>query len=248
MTPSFTATQIKRIRADAKALSRTNGIGHQAALNIIAGQNGFRNWDQLLHSGGSTALHALAQSLPAAITATTVAPVPLPIIPPAAALPRLTPRAQANGRQRYYLHGDQYEQDGSRFYCAQCDVFFSADHFQSHGPHTGERFLSSLAYFRGRYGSEYYRPENAPNMLEAGARAAREEYKALRPFFSDWLLAQRRTDTSLGYMVRGLMTARGLPTTPKSIVELREHYENRGWSRHMSSGSLEQAWEAFTKR
>jgi hypothetical protein len=131
MNTSLSAAQVEQLRRKAKRLGRTLSIPHSEALYRIAAQHGFRNWSLL--SKHSTPGAAPRGALPPA--------------PPLAPAPRPEP---PDSHRRYYLHGDQFEDDPSRYYCAQCDVFFDAPHFASHGRHTGERFLERLERWNKR--------------------------------------------------------------------------------------------------
>lgn len=126
-------------------------------------------------------------------------------------------------------------------------MFFEADHFASHGPHTGEDYLDSLEDWNKRdliYWREVHRPENAVNILAAAALAARAQYQALRPAFSEWLLQQRKRRDDVGMLAIGVVSRRGLPATPKSLPKLRRHYERRGMQ-YMEAEALYKAWEEF---
>lgn len=132
-------------------------------------------------------------------------------------------------------------------------MFFDVAHFADHGPHTGERFLERLERWKKRdWRSQmnWRRPDDAPNLLEAVARAARAHYQALRPAFSDWLLAQRKRTRAgerrdnVGFMTLELLTSRGLPKTPKSLPLLRQHYQRYG-AQHNALEALETAWDEF---
>lgn len=94
------------------------------------------------------------------------------------------------------------------------------------------------------------RPDDAVNVLQEPALAARAEYQALRSAFSDWLRAQgRRMRTgdrrdSIAFMAIGLVSSRGLPTRPKSFPLLLDHY--RSWGRqNYELKALEDAWDEF---
>ncbi|WP_457322990.1 hypothetical protein [Roseateles sp. P5_E11] len=230
MTTLIPAAQLDQLRRDAKRLGRTLSIPHGEALDRIAAERGFKNWSLLAkHRSGSSNG---------------------PTAPPAAPSQARPP---ADPRRRYYLHGDQYEEDPSRYYCAHCDVFFKADHFASHGAHTAERALSAEEHWAKRDAQSkltWRRPDNAVNVLRAPALAARAQYQALRPAFSGWLLTQgrrfrdgeRRDD--VGLMAASLVRARGLPKTPKSQTQLREHYQRRGEHR-LELEALDAAWAEF---
>lgn len=234
MSASFSAAQIEQLRRNAKRLGRTLSIPHSEALDRIAAELGFKNWSLL-------SKHSAPASQPS------VAP---PSPPPSTPPPKGAP---PDPRQRYYLHGDQFEDDPTRYYCAQCDVFFDAKHLLSHGPHTGERYLESLARWAKRdwrSKMDWRRPDDAVNLLHESALAARAQYQALRPAFSDWLLTQgrrlrageRRDNVAL--MAISLLSSRGLPTRPKSLPQLRDHYQSWG-KQHFELEALEAGWTEF---
>lgn len=236
MTAIPTAARIEQLKREAKKLVRATSLTHAEALDRLAGQNGFTSWSLLAkHAGRSVAAPASGPSVPSR-----------PNTP-------VQPRRPTDPRQRYYLHGDQYEVDPTRYYCAQCDVFFAADHFTEHGPHTGERYLAALERWKKRdhHSQMDWRREDAEtNLLEASALAARLQYQALRPAFSDWLLVQRKRcrggerRDKIGFMTIGLLTGRGLPKTPKSLPLLRDHYQRHG-AQHIELEALEAAWAEF---
>lgn len=149
---------------------------------------------------------------------------------------------------RYYFHGDQSEEDTGTYYCASCDVFFDAAHFTSHGPHTGERLLEQLerhAKTGGFDPRQFHRPQAPVNALEEQARANRKEYQQLRPQFNDWLRERRKTLDGIGGMAANITTSRGLPTRPKSLRQLRRHYERLGKGSFYGIDRLDDAWAEF---
>lgn len=234
MHTSLSAAQVEQLRRNAKRLGRTLSIPHSEALDRVAAQQGFSNWS-LLSKHSSTGSAPSATQPPAPTPTAAIRPEP----------PDL--------RRRYYLHGDQFEDDPSRYYCAQCDVFFDAAHFASHGQHTGERFIERLERWNKRdwrSKMDWRRPDDAVNFLQESALAARAQYQALRLAFSDWLRAQGRRMRSgerrdnIALMALGLVTSRGLPTRPKSLPELKEHYQSWG-KQHFELEALEAAWTEF---
>lgn len=236
MTTTPTLARVEQLKRAAKTLVRATSLTHSEALDRLAGQNGFTNWSLLAKHAGRSASASGS-----------------PPLPPSQPSPPAPPARPTDPRERYYLHGDQYEVDPSRYYCSQCDVFFAAGHFAEHGPHTGERYLAALERWKKRdYRSRmnWRREDSEVNLLEASALAARAQYQALRPTFSGWLLAQRKRTRAgerrddVGLMALGLSTARGLPTTPKSLPLLVEHYQRRG-AQHFELEALEAAWAEF---
>lgn len=234
MSTPLSAAQIEQLRRNAKRLARTLSIPYSEALDRMAVQHGFRNWSLL-----SKHTSRPSKAGPESSGATTPPPSPS--------------AAATDPRRRYYLHGDQMEDDSSRYYCAQCDVFFEAQHFATHGRHTGERLLQRLERWNKRDGHSqmnWRRADDAVNVLREPALAARAEYQALRPAFSDWLREQgRRMRTgerrdNIAFTAIGLVSRRGLPTRPKSLPLLVDHY--RRWGRQSYElKALEDAWDEF---
>lgn len=76
---------------------------------------------------------------------------------------------------RYYLHGDQHEDEGDKWYCARCDIFVPQEHFyrdESHAGPAGDkdypRYLSGLKRLKitlenGR--GQYFRPSSPRNCI-----------------------------------------------------------------------------------
>lgn len=231
MSTPLSAAQIEQLRRNAKRLARTLSIPYSEALDRMAVQQGFRNWSLLSKHTSKPG--------PESSGATTPPPSPS--------------AAATDPRRRYYLHGDQMEDDPSRYYCAQCDVFFEAQHFATHGRHTGERLLQRLERWNKRDGHSqmnWRRADDAVNVLREPALAARAEYQALRPAFSNWLREQgRRMRTgerrdNIAFMAIGLVSRRDLPTRPKSLPLLVDHYRRWGRQSHELK-ALEDAWDEF---
>jgi hypothetical protein len=235
MNTSITPARLEQLRRDAKRVSRLAKIPLHQAQAQIATELGFKNWSLLAKQGktqkqmGSTQGH-----------------MPLATAPLLAETPTST--RPSDPRKRYYLHGDQSEDDSTRYYCASCDVFFHAEHFNSeHGQHTGERFLESLARWEKRDGmskANWRRPDDSVNVLKGSALAARVEYQTLRAEFSDWLFARRNGRDAVSFMAAEVLTRRGLPTTPKSVEQLRRHYARRGFN-HRTLDAFYTAWDDF---
>lgn len=225
MHTSFTASEVEQFRRNAKRIARAQSVPLHQALDQIAVTEGFSNWSLLVkHSG---------PSLPEGHAPQVDRPTRLD-----------TPQL---GSRRRYLHGDQGEGEPKSFYCARCDIFTDSSHFAKHGPHTGEDYLNSLeSWKQGDWLAklDWPRPENAVNILEAPALAARAQYQALRPVFSSWLKQQRTRRDNVGMFALGVVSRRGLPATPNSIRNLQRHYEKRGLQRSEVEG-LYQAWDEF---
>ena len=65
--------------------------------------------------------------------------------------------------RRFYAHGDVDEKDESVYYCAICDVFFSAEHFRkSHADESMAAYSRSFDQYQRqkKSGNPVERPEN----------------------------------------------------------------------------------------
>jgi uncharacterized protein YozE (UPF0346 family) len=222
MATSFSATQLERFRREAKKLSRELTITHSEALDRIAGQNGFTNWSLLSKHSSATGATSAAEQVT---------------------------RSLPMGAYRYYLHGDVSESDPTKCYCARCDVFWPLDHLVPSSYHTdgkdGERFLSNLTSWnklppaeRGRK----FRPDRAPNILEASARAARAAREAARSQFHRWLDAQRNRDDPVGDLAEDILRDEGFPLSASTKREVENYFE--GYRSHVIR-AVRQAWREF---
>ena len=153
------------------------------------------------------------------------------------------------GAYRYYLHGDVVEGDPTKCYCARCDVFWPLDHLVPTSYHTdgkgGERFLSSLASWntltvaeRGRK----FRPDGAPNVLEAAAWGEHAAHEAARSPFHRWLDGQRGRNDPVGDLADDILRDETFPISSATKHEVEDHLEAYG--SHIVR-AVRQAWREF---
>ena len=153
--------------------------------------------------------------------------------------------------RRYYLHGDQYEIDPSRYYCAECDVFFDPPHFdEKHRVDHGVRALQAIERFEKSpddFASAVHRPTNALNLLRAAiaaAKAAREAKEAARSPFHRWLGQQKHREDPVGDLAYDIVGDEHFPTGASSLAEVRRYLVN-----HLASApalaALRVAWREF---
>lgn len=224
MATSFTAAQLDQFRRDAKRLGRHLSIPLSQAQARIAAEQGFKNWSLLAkHSEGR------------------------PPAPPAS--PRPVVEAP-DLRRRYYLHGDVVEDDSTKCYCARCEFFVEPTHFSTDTFHQdgtdGERYLVSVARWQKLPKSEKTdrrRPDDAPNVLAAGALAAREAYEASRSPFHRWLATQKDRDDPVGDLATDALRDKRFPVGANARREL-EAYVSRHGDRVVSA--VRRAWREFS--
>lgn len=224
MVISFSSSQIDRFKRDAKKLVRERSIPHNEALDHIAVQQGFKNWSLLAkHSESAPAEKAAPQ-------------VPL--------------QHQVLHLDRYYLHGDQGEDDQALFFCARCDAFTRADHFDDPQQHTGEthreRYLASLDRWNRRSPESkaaWRRTTNAVNLLAERAVAERAAREAAHAPFHRWLLAQTNRDDLVGDLATDARRDKNFPSGASTRRELERYL-----SRHGSDviQALREAWREFS--
>jgi len=68
---------------------------------------------------------------------------------------------------RYYVHGDQSEEDADLYYCSACDVFFDKIHFEWHTEENLSRYDASLKTFLAlvKGGRQWSRPQYPCNLF-----------------------------------------------------------------------------------
>ena len=79
-------------------------------------------------------------------------------------------------KTRYYLHGDQHEDGGDKWFCARCDSFVDQSHFYHSERHVGSegdkdypRYLDGkkrLHISLGNSGGKLFRPPSPRNCIE----------------------------------------------------------------------------------
>lgn len=219
MLTRFTSAQIEQFRRDAKRLARSKSIPLSQAQGQLASENGFRNWSLLVKHASSGP--------------TTTS---------------FTPAATTDARTRYYVHGDQDEEDSTRFYCAQCDEFFPRDHFTQHGAETFERALQSIARWSGRPAEtrlKFRRQDDAQNILLRAALAEHASFEASRSPFHRWLEGQRKRDDIVGDVAGDVLSDRSFPRGSLELEVLKDHLERKG-AVPGALEALEAAWAEFS--
>ncbi len=235
MNTSYTLAQLEQFRRDAKRIAKQNTISHNEALDRVAASEGWANWSLLAKHKrpDKSSLDTVAD--PTAKPCNTAKPVvPKPV----------------DTRIRYYLHGDQNEQDSSKYYCARCDLSVDAAHFGNDHPEGNEeRFLSSLARWTRREQEEptgMRRPADAPNLLAAKALAANAAYEASRSEFHRWIERQKDRDDARGDLASDIWRDRKFPVGASTLAEVQRHLELRGAASEAIK-ALKRAWVAFLK-
>jgi uncharacterized protein YozE (UPF0346 family) len=225
MATSFSSAHLARFKREAKKIGRELSITHSEALDRIAGQHGFKNWSLLAKHGESDRTDISA-----------------PI--------RHKPLPSDKEKERHYLHGDQYEDDPARYYCARCDEFVEAGHFESpdlHGGEThGERFLWSLERWNERPmedWTDWRRPKDAPNLLAARAVVERDAREARRAPFHRWLLTQIDRDDPVGDLAVDARRDKEFPVGAVTRRELQSYLSRHG--AHVIR-ALREAWREFS--
>jgi len=222
MVNSLSPAQIIRIKRQAKRFARENSLTHAEALDRAAAEHGFANWSLLSKA------RVAAGGRPKVTAETPVGPATI----------------------RYYLHGDQDEEDSSAYYCARCDSFYPPDHFENAALHRGQshemRYLESIerwsergAVWRGRY----RRSERATNLLAAKAVAFKAAYEQSRSAFHRWLLAQVDRDDMVSELAVDVRADKSFPISANSRQEIESYLARHG--DHVLE-ALERAWLEFS--
>ncbi len=160
-------------------------------------------------------------------------------------------RPPAPSTRRYYLHGDQYELDRTRYYCAECDVFFGPEHFnEAHRVDHGERALKAIERFERApddFASNVHRPKDAPTILGtaiAAAKAAREAREAARSPFHQWLDQQKHREDPVGDLAYDILHDKYFPIETSTLPAVRRYLSKYLASRKVLA-ALKEAWREF---
>lgn len=134
---------------------------------------------------------------------------------------------------RYYVHGDQHEETSNMYYCARCDLFTSAQHFEdanhvSTRAQRYERSLQSWERYSKMQNTKSYRPSDAENIIAELAAADVKAEKTARSQFFSWLLRQTGRDDPLGDFACDVERDRSFPRTTSSLENIRSYLLNKG--------------------
>lgn len=135
-------------------------------------------------------------------------------------------------RTRHYVHGDCHEKNPNMYYCARCDLFGSALHFEdpNHISTRAQRYSQSLQSWERiakNQNTNFYRPSNAENIISELAVADIKSEKAARSQLYSWLLRQTKRDDPVGDFARDLERDRSFPRTTNSLENIRSYLLDR---------------------
>lgn len=134
--------------------------------------------------------------------------------------------------RRHYVHGDQHESEPAQYFCASCDLFVPADHFEvEHAGETEERFFASMRAWQRRPASSKInvrRPATASNLIVAAATAQRAAREASRSAFHRWLEQQLKRNDPVGDLARDVKGDRKFPIAEGSRQVLKVYLERSG--------------------
>ena len=127
---------------------------------------------------------------------------------------------------RYYLHGDEHESDGGRYFCASCDLFVGPQHFDEpgHQANAEAKFMSTKRTFSvlsKRKEALYVRPDDATNVLLPFPQRPPAN---IGRFFR-WLKRQSYRDDPIGDLAQDALRNADFPKRTEARRALREHLE-----------------------
>lgn len=219
----FTFGELNRLRREAKRLKKEKNISHCKALDEIAVAQGWANWPTLA-----------AAAQPASES----------------------PESREHGLPelaRYYVHGDQAEDEPAQYYCEFCDRFQASDHFEAaHGDAAWRRTLASLEAWRKlpldtKYG--FRRPDAAVNLFQdayelPGAPRPNARLKRMEAsgHFHAWLSDQEWRPDAVGDFARLVAGDATFPVSSDDIEVIRQHLSSAPAE---ELNGFEEAWEDF---
>ncbi|MBK6868005.1 MAG: hypothetical protein IPG98_08800 [Burkholderiales bacterium] len=153
---------------------------------------------------------------------------------------------------RFYLHGDESEKEPGHYYCAQCDLFMTPDHFdESHRQPHGEYAFKAIERFKRSptdYTDHGYRPDNPPNLLTKAiekVRRAHDAREASRSSFHRWIEQQKDRNDPVGDLAGDVMSDKEFPIRANTLQTM-QRYLNRAWASQGAKDALKRAWSEFT--
>jgi hypothetical protein len=151
-------------------------------------------------------------------------------------------------RPRHYVHGDQYEADAAKFYCAHCDAMIEGEHFEREHPGRGEeRYFQSLEGWQriaAQKDVRVRRPSDAVNALASAASAQRAAREQARSPFHLWITTQVWRDDTVGDLAQDIVSDREFPTSAASLAALNRHLTGKG-AHPGAIDALKTAWREF---
>jgi uncharacterized protein YozE (UPF0346 family) len=124
--------------------------------------------------------------------------------------------------RRYYLHGDLYELNPNKYYCALCDAFELKEHFYSNDFHKNnnqEKYIRSLARYKKaneRFLIANSRPKSAKNLFSDITKK-----KAGR--FYHWLKKQKERDDPIGDLANDALRDKSFPMETNSSKVIKNY-------------------------
>lgn len=132
------------------------------------------------------------------------------------------------GSKRHYVHGDAHESRAQTYYCALCDTFSPAEHFDEPG-NVADRArkhkfsLEAWKHASKKRNSRFYRPVDAENIIADLAAADEKREKLSRSSFFRWLMRQLKRKDPIGDLARDVESDSRFPRTSDSLEALHSH-------------------------
>ncbi len=151
------------------------------------------------------------------------------------------------GRNRYYVHGDQRENHTGQYCCKICDFYTGADHFKEHAEANQRRYDEDMRRWQdgpARWKIGLHRPHDPLNLLAEAVTEAKVEHEASRSGFHRWLEGQTDRADVVGDFARDAMGDRKFPSSEANRSALLHYFQRAGVSRGVS-GSFLDAWAEY---
>lgn len=131
--------------------------------------------------------------------------------------------------RRHYLHGDEIEDEPGVYFCASCDKFVEAEHFdREHATKSYERYFADLQRWQHRPARSkggVRRPANPVNVVAPEALAHQAAYEASRSPFHRWLGQQAQRNDAIGDLARDVRRDKRFPVSEASREAVQRYFE-----------------------
>lgn len=156
-------------------------------------------------------------------------------------------RRVREGRQRYYVYGDQIENQAGKYCCKICGLYADTDHFKAHSDANQRRYSEDLEWWDSRparWKIGQYRPHEPVNLFAEAVTEAKAAHEASRSGFHRWLEGQTDRDDPVGDFARDAMGDGKFPSSEAKRSELLRYFQRARVSRDVSTIFLD-AWAEY---
>jgi uncharacterized protein YozE (UPF0346 family) len=154
-----------------------------------------------------------------------------------------------DGRERYYFHGDEAEEQAGQFRCKICGGFSDVEHFKDHpDANNVRRYDEDVSWWLSRparWKVGQRRPQTPANLFAEPAKQMKESREASRSDFHRWLEGQVTRNDVVGDFARDAMSDREFPAAESEIGRLKHYLQMTAWASSAAREAFAEAWGEY---